>query len=524
MTDTPHDPLYDPGHDGDLDDSSTGERVAKALARAGVASRREVERLIEAGRVAINGKVLTTPAMKVGPGDFLTVDGKLVAEREPTRLFRYNKPTGLMTTHNDPKERPTVFQALPRELPRLISVGRLDLNSEGLLLLTNDGELSRKLEAPNNGWVRRYRVRAFGNTDQARLDRLKDGVTIEGVRYGPIEAKLDKAQDKAGGKNIWITISLTEGKNREIRRVLEHLDLKVNRLIRLAYGPFALATLMPGQVEEVGPRVIRELLAGLVAEEDMPTGDKPQFMGVADPLHAPGTAKGGELQRRAIKSAPLPKVLEPGERTLEKPVYKAGWAKPKKKVVIAGVKPIKRAPKSIESKMIGPKPDHLAPRGAKTAAGPKSFGAKAAGGVAGAKSFDKAGGKPSSARPARAGFEARSTEPEKAGGKPFDAKSFVVKLGGPGGAKSFDRSGGKPPSAKPARAGGFEGRSAEPGKTAGKPFAGKPSGAGGKPFSGKLGGKPGPKPAEARPARAAPAAFDTKPGAPRPYRGPKKPR
>ncbi len=467
---TPHDPLYDPGHDGDLDDPSTGERVAKALARAGVASRREVERLIEAGRVAINGKVLTTPAVKVGPGDFLTVDGKLVAEREPTRLFRYNKPTGLMTTHNDPKERPTVFQALPRELPRLISVGRLDLNSEGLLLLTNDGELSRKLEAPNNGWVRRYRVRAFGHTDQARLDRLKDGVTIEGVRYGPIEAKLDKAQDKAGGgKNIWITISLTEGKNREIRRVLEHLDLKVNRLIRLSYGPFALATLMPGQVEEVGPRVIRELLAGLVAEEDMPTGDKPQFMGVADPLHAPGTAKGGELQRRAIKSAPLPKVLEPGERTLEKPVYKAGWAKPKKKVVIAGVKPIKRAPKSIESKMIGPKPDHLAPRGAKAATGPKSFGAKAAGGVAGARSFDKTAG-------------------------------------------------GKPSSAKPARAGDVDARSAEPGKTGAKAFA-RPASVGSKPF-----GKPGAKPAAEKSSRSAPAAFETRPGAPRPYKGPKKPR
>jgi 23S rRNA pseudouridine2605 synthase len=536
MTSTPHDPLYDPGQDGDLDDPSTGERVAKALARAGVASRREVERLIEAGRVAINGKVLTTPAVKIAPGDFLTVDGKLVAEREPTRVFRYHKPTGLMTTHNDPKERPTVFQALPRELPRLISVGRLDLNSEGLLLLTNDGELSRKLEAPNNGWVRRYRVRAFGNTDQARLDRLKDGVTIEGVRYGSIEAKLDKAQDKAGGKNIWITISLTEGKNREIRRVLEHLDLKVNRLIRLSYGPFALATLLPGQVEEVGPRVIRELLADLVAEEDMPKGDKPQFIGIADPLHAPGTAKGGELQRRAIKSAPLPKVLEPGERTVEKPVYKAGWAKPKKKVVIAGVKPIKRAPKSIESKMIGPKPDHLSPRGAKAATGPKSFGAKAAGGVAGARSFDKPGGKSAPA----SGFERRSAE--KAWSKPSASKP-----GGSGEAKPFDRSGGKPFSAKPTRTGDFEARSTEPAK--GKPFAGKPSGSGAarpfdrsdakpssarpadKRFAGKPSGgsakpfsKPGAKPAAGKPTRSAPAAFDAKPGAPRPYKGPKTPR
>ncbi|WP_421739692.1 pseudouridine synthase [Caulobacter sp.] len=504
MTSTPHDPLYDPGQDGDLDDPSTGERVAKALARAGVASRREVERLIEAGRVAINGKVLTTPAVKIGPGDFLTVDGKLVAEREPTRVFRYHKPTGLMTTHNDPKERPTVFQALPRELPRLISVGRLDLNSEGLLLLTNDGELSRKLEAPNNGWVRRYRVRAFGNTDQARLDRLKDGVTIEGVRYGSIEAKLDKAQDKVGGKNIWITISLTEGKNREIRRVLEHLDLKVNRLIRLSYGPFALATLLPGQVEEVGPRVIRELLADLVAEEDMPKGDKPQFIGIADPLHAPGTAKGGELQRRAIKSAPLPKVLEPGERTVEKPVYKAGWAKPKKKVVIAGVKPIKRAPKSIETKMIGPDP--LSPRGARPSTAAKSFGAKAAGGVASARSFDKAGGKPStSGKPARAGgFEGRSADPARTGGKPFAGKPA-----GTGAAKPFDRSGSKPSSAKPPRsaASEFETRSEGPARTGGKPF-----------------GKPGAKPAAGKPARSAPAAFDAKLGAPRPYKGPKKPR
>lgn len=424
MTSTPHDPLYEPhldGQDGDLDDPSAGERVAKALARAGVASRREVERLIEAGRVAINGKVLTTPAVKIAPGDFLTVDGKLVAEREATRVFRYHKPTGLMTTHNDPKERPTVFQALPRELPRLISVGRLDLNSEGLLLLTNDGELSRKLEAPNNGWVRRYRVRAFGNVDQARLDRLKDGVTIEGVRYGSIEARLDKAQDKAGGKNVWITISLTEGKNREIRRVLEHLGLKVNRLIRLSYGPFALATLLPGQIEEVGPRVIRELLADLIEPEDMPKGDKPQFIGVADPLHAPGTAKGGELQRRAIKSAPLPKVIDPAARTEDKPIYKPGWAKPKKKPVIAGAKPRKYAPKSIETKMIGPKPDPRAPRGGKAVgapgAGTKSAGIKGAatGPAKAVKPFGKPGAKPAAAKPSRpaapAAFEAKPAGP-----------------------------------------------------------------------------------------------------------------
>lgn len=357
----PHDPLYEPhldGQDGELD-GGPGERVAKALARAGVASRREVERLIEAGRVAINGKVLTTPAVKVAPGDFLTVDGQLVAEREPTRIFRYHKPTGLMTTHNDPKGRPTVFQSLPKDLPRLISVGRLDLNSEGLLLLTNDGELSRALETPSNAWVRRYRARAFGDTTQAKLDTLKDGITVEGVKYGPIEAKIDKAHEKAGGgKNIWITVSLSEGKNREVRKVLEALGLKVNRLIRMSYGPFALGPLEAGQIEEVGPRVIRELLEGIVSEENMPTGDRPKFGGIANAAKAPGTAGGGDLQRRGAPRAD--RVLQPEAEKPEKPVYKAGWAKPKKKVsphapgkAAKGAKgPAKRPVKSIESKFI----------------------------------------------------------------------------------------------------------------------------------------------------------------------------
>ncbi|KQV55094.1 MULTISPECIES: pseudouridine synthase [unclassified Caulobacter] len=361
----PHDPLYEPeldGQDGELD-GGPGERVAKALARAGVASRREVERLIEAGRVAINGKVLTTPAVKVQAGDFLTVDGQLVAEREPTRMFRYHKPTGLMTTHNDPKGRPTVFQSLPKELPRLISIGRLDLNSEGLLLLTNDGEVSRALETPSNAWVRRYRARAFGDTTQAKLDTLKDGITVEGVKYGAIEAKIDKAHDKAGGgKNIWITVSLSEGKNREVRRVLEALGLKVNRLIRLSYGPFALGALEAGQIEEIGPRVIRELMEGIVSPENMPTGDRPKFGGIANAVKAPGTAGGGDLQRRGVPRADRDIIKPDTPEKSEKPVYKAGWAKPKKKVSphapakgaskgIAQPK-AKRAPKSMETKFI----------------------------------------------------------------------------------------------------------------------------------------------------------------------------
>jgi 23S rRNA pseudouridine2605 synthase len=266
-----------------------GERVAKALARAGIASRREVERLINLGKVAVNGRILDTPAVLVKRDDILTVDGKVVNEPEPARVWRYHKPVGLVTTHKDPQDRPTVFQNLPEGLPRVLSVGRLDLNSEGLLLLTNDGELARALELPGNGWKRIYRARALGQTTQEKLDRLKEGVTVEGINYGPIEAKLDKAQ----GANCWITVTLSEGKNREVRRVLESIGLKVNRLIRLAYGPFQLGTLGEGEVEEVGPRVIREQLAEFIAPENLPTGDR-----VATPPPAPG--------RRPVKKAAAP--------------------------------------------------------------------------------------------------------------------------------------------------------------------------------------------------------------------------
>ena len=294
-----------------------GERVAKALARAGVASRRDVERLIAEGRVALNGRVLDTPAVKVEPGDVLTVDGKVVGAAEPTRLWRFHKPVGLVTTHKDPKGRPTVFSALPEGLPRVISVGRLDLNSEGLLLLTNDGALSRALELPSTGWVRRYRARARGRITQEQLDALKQGVTVDGVHYGPIEARLDKAKEGPQGANLWITVALTEGKNREVRRVLDHLGLTVNRLIRLAYGPFALGTLAPGEVEEVGPRVIRELLEGLVAPENMPRGDRP----VSPPAKA-SRRPGGQPEAAASPTVEPARV---------KKTYKPGWAKPKPK-------------------------------------------------------------------------------------------------------------------------------------------------------------------------------------------------
>ena len=324
------------------------ERVAKALARAGVASRRDVEKLIAEGRVALNGAVLTTPAVKIGPGDILTVNGEVVGDMEPTRVWRYHKPVGLITAHKDPKDRPTVFQHLPEGLPRVISVGRLDLASEGLLLLTNDGELARALEQPSTGWVRRYRARAYGHATQDKLDKLKDGITVEGVRYGAIEAKLDKVKhaaadvDRKGPANVWITVAITEGKNREVRRVLEHLGLKVNRLIRLAYGPFALGTLPVGAAEEVGPRVLREQLEGLIPPENLPKSDKAG--GVLLPKgQAPARFPDRAAPRKAAPTGEPPKKKE----------YKAGWAKPKKK---NPAHPGKTAPAGGTAKKTSPKP------------------------------------------------------------------------------------------------------------------------------------------------------------------------
>lgn len=232
-----------------------GERIAKFLARAGVASRRDSEKLVEEGRVRLNNVLVKHPATFVAEGDVVTVNGNPVGvQKERTRLFRYHKPDGLMVTHKDPQGRPTVFDRMPAALPRLVSVGRLDLNSEGLLLLTNDGALARHLELPANAWIRRYRVRAFGAVDAGALAALAKGVTIEGIKYGPIEAGLDSRK----GDNIWVTVALKEGKNREVRKVLAHLGLKVSRLIRTAYGPFQLGTLPRGVVEEVQPKVLRE--------------------------------------------------------------------------------------------------------------------------------------------------------------------------------------------------------------------------------------------------------------------------
>jgi 23S rRNA pseudouridine2605 synthase len=244
-----------------------GDRIAKYLSRAGVASRRDVERMLAEGTIKLNGKTVTHPATFISAGDVVQVNGKVVDQPDRTRVWRYHKPEGLVTTHKDPEGRPTVFEKLRLQLPRVVSVGRLDLTSEGLLLLTNDGGLARQLELPATGWLRRYRVRVFGVPNESALKALAKGVTVDGVRYGPIEAEVDAKK----GDNTWLTVSLREGRNREIRRVMAHLGLSVSRLIRIAYGPFQLGTLERGGIEEIPPRVLREQLpAGAGAPPPLP--------------------------------------------------------------------------------------------------------------------------------------------------------------------------------------------------------------------------------------------------------------
>ena len=237
------------------------ERIAKVIARAGLASRREAEAWIAAGRVTVNGATISSPALNVTAKDRVIVDGKPLPERERTRLFLFHKPRGLVTTSADTHNRPTIFGALPKDMPRVISVGRLDMNTEGLLLLTNDGGLARALELPSTGWLRRYRVRAHGKVTQAQLDGLRHGIKVDGVQYGAIEAVLDREQ----GANVWLTFAMREGKNREIKNVLGHLGLAVNRLIRVSYGPFQLGELPPGAVTEISTRALRDQLGSRIA-------------------------------------------------------------------------------------------------------------------------------------------------------------------------------------------------------------------------------------------------------------------
>jgi len=262
-----------------------GERIAKVLARAGVASRREAEAIIAAGRVQVNGRQIDSPALNVTPRDRVLVDGQPLAAPEPPRLWLYHKPLGLVTSAKDEKGRPTVFDRLPEGMPRVMPVGRLDINSEGLLLLTNDGEVKRKLELPATGWLRRYRVRVRGRPGEAQVEPLRQGITVDGERFQPMQVTLDRQQ----GANAWLTIGIREGKNREVRRAMEAVGLAVNRLIRTSYGPFQLDDLAPGAVEELRARVLRDQLGLEVAAPPEPA-----------PVRGAGKAKAGT----ALKAGP----------------------------------------------------------------------------------------------------------------------------------------------------------------------------------------------------------------------------
>lgn len=276
-------------------DKKNGERIAKVLARAGVASRREAERMIEAGRISVNGRVIESPALNVTPADEICVDGNEIAEAEPARLWRYYKPNGLVTSERDEKGRDTVFENLPGDLPRVMSVGRLDLNSEGLLLLTNDGGLKRKLELPSTGWVRKYRVRVNGDPSDAMLEPLRKGITVDGERFQSMAVSIDRQQ----GANAWLTIGIREGKNREIRRAMEAVGLKVNRLIRVSYGPFQLGDLKTGAVEEIRAKTLRDQL------------------GIASP-EGTATPKRGERGVQKSRTTPRGRATDPS-KSLRKP-------------------------------------------------------------------------------------------------------------------------------------------------------------------------------------------------------------
>ncbi len=285
-----------------------GDRIAKVMARAGIASRREAERMVEAGRVRVNGEQILSPALNVTASDNITLDGEPISEPEPPRMWLYHKPKGLVTTDRDEKDRGTIYDDLPDDMPRVMSVGRLDLNSEGLLLLTNDGGIKRKLELPSTGWLRRYRVRVNGRPSEDTLEPLRQGITVDGEDFQPMTVTIDRQQ----GANAWLTIGLREGKNREIRRAMDHVGLSVNRLIRISYGPFQLGELKSGAVEEIRRKIVRDQM-GITLEDDSgtavkkkkPIGIKRGTRRKTGDYGGPGQpAAPGHVSKKPVKTAP----------------------------------------------------------------------------------------------------------------------------------------------------------------------------------------------------------------------------